>query len=227
MIVIINLNPVESAQFFADKLCQMGIEAVASSPDKPLKQLRCATGIILTGSPLRIAPDTLGVDKGIYDLGVPILGICYGHQVIARDLGGDYGESKTKTIGTAELGVLDTGGLLNGLSKTETVYFNHNDEVKRVPCGFVVTARTKRCQVSVMENWSRKIYGVQFHPENELTINGDVVLRNFALLGNEDLEELIKKVLERPRIKSALTNKEIEKIIYVKGKVLNIITKRK
>lgn len=179
-IVILNLDPGTSATIIAEKIKSLGALCETKNPDVQADEVATAKGFILNGSPLRIIdPNSLGINKDIYQLGIPILGICYGQQLIARDLGGEAGESSTKTFDQATLLIKDRGGILTGLKREELVWMHHNDEVKKLPEGFKITAYTKRCRIAVMENREKKIYGLQFHPENDRTLCGMKIFRNF------------------------------------------------
>lgn len=132
-------------------LNRLGIGYEVVSP----QMLPTSDAIILPGSSHRITCDSLGINQGIYSLGIPILGICYGHQVIARDFGGSYGESFHSI----------QGALVKLSGSGQRVWMNHNDEVKGVPPEFCIIASTEHCRIAAMRHKSKPIYGVQFHPE--------------------------------------------------------------
>ncbi|MCL1594694.1 MAG: glutamine-hydrolyzing GMP synthase [Actinomycetia bacterium] len=137
-------------------------------------------GIILSGGPASVyAEDAYGLDEGIVDLGIPILGICYGHQVLAQTLGGTVSATGTSEFGAAALTVSDSEGLLSGQPVDQQVWMSHNDAVSEPPPGFVVTASTPEAPVAAMENSDRKIYGVQYHPEVKHSVHGQAVLEHF------------------------------------------------
>ena len=186
MIAVIKLDTEVNAELIVSKFQALGFNSKVYPHSAKAGDLKGAEGFILNGSAYRITPDSIGIDKTIYELGKPIMGICYGHQMIARDLGGQYGESPTKTFrSSVKLQIHNQSDILQ--PKGEMVYFDHNDEVKQVPEGFLITAQTERCKVAVMENHTRRIYGLQFHPENEGTINGDRILQTFGNITQGDL----------------------------------------
>jgi GMP synthase (glutamine-hydrolysing) len=142
---------------------------------------RGPAGIILSGGPDSVyAEDAYRIDPAILDLGIPILGICYGHQLIADLLGGDVENTGLGEFGKAEMSVSDAECVLfSELPLSQTVWMSHRDSVARVPDGFVSTASTPNAAVAAMENTGRGIYGVQFHPEVVHTDRGMDVLKRF------------------------------------------------
>ncbi len=150
---------------------------------------RRPAAIILSGGPKSVhVPGAPELDTGIYDLGVPILGICYGSQLIAEQLGGtvDRGGSGEygRTIMDVSAGAVDGDGLLAGLPGRQTVWMSHFDAISEVPDGFVATASSPGAPVAALEDPRRRIWGVQFHPEVHHTPHGqDVIVRFLALAG--------------------------------------------
>ena len=135
--------------------------------------------IILSGGPASVnAEDAPRVDPAIYELGVPILGFCYGHQVTSVTLGGSVYHPEVGEYGPAELHV-SGGALFKGTPADQTVWMSHFDAVKDVPAGFSVVASTDVCPVAAMECPERKIYTTQFHPEVKHTQFGSQMLKNF------------------------------------------------
>ena len=135
--------------------------------------------IILSGGPASVnAEDAPRVDPAIYELGVPILGFCYGHQVTSVTLGGSVYHPEVGEYGPAELHV-SGGQLFAGTPADQTVWMSHFDAVKDIPEGFTVVASTDVCPVAAMECPERKIYTTQFHPEVKHTEFGNQMLKNF------------------------------------------------
>ncbi|MBD5633681.1 MAG: glutamine-hydrolyzing GMP synthase [Candidatus Eremiobacteraeota bacterium] len=136
--------------------------------------------IVLTGGPeSTLADDALGIDPAVFTSGVPILGICYGMQLIARDLGGTLVASTQREFGAAALEVIVPSPLTGGVPAQSRAWMSHGDTVAAVPPGFSVLARTARCAIAAMGDPARKIYGVQFHPEVVHTEAGKAIIANF------------------------------------------------
>lgn len=138
------------------------------------------SALILSGGPASVyAEDAPTVDPAIYELGLPILGFCYGHQVTAATLGGEVGHSEIGEYGPATIERDRESALFNATPLEQTVWMSHRDAVSRVPEGFAVTASTSVCPVAAMENAERRIYTTQFHPEVKHTEYGQQLLKNF------------------------------------------------
>ena len=137
-------------------------------------------GIILSGGPQSVyeegAPDA---STELFQMDIPVLGICYGMQVMARRLGGSVEGSSHREYGRAEVSVTDPGKLFEGLSSTQTVWMSHGDRVGDLPPGFRATASTTNAPVVAFENPDKGIYAIQFHPEVSHTVSGGEILRNF------------------------------------------------
>lgn len=139
------------------------------------------TGIILSGGPASVyAEDAYDLDPGIVGLGIPILGICYGHQVLAHAVGGVVTETGGGEYGKTQLTVTEPDStLFHDLPLHQEVWMSHGDAVTKVPPGFVCVARTEGAPVAAMENAERRLYGVQFHPEVAHTPRGFDVIKHF------------------------------------------------
>ena len=136
--------------------------------------------LILSGGPASVyAEDAPKVDPGIFELGVPVLGFCYGHQITAVTLGGTVGHSEVGEYGHAELHRQGASQLFEGTPEEQTVWMSHRDAVSAVPEGFTVTASTDVCPVAAMECAEKRIYTTQFHPEVRHTPHGNELLSNF------------------------------------------------
>lgn len=141
---------------------------------------KAPAGIILSGGPKSVFEEGAPMlDAEIYELGIPIFGICYGSQLIAHQLGGKVTKDGAGEYGRTVLNVNDTSMLLNGLSATENVWMSHGCAIVEAPQGFKVTATTEHAPVAVLENSERGIYGVQYHPEVKHTDRGQDVLKRF------------------------------------------------
>ena len=137
-------------------------------------------GIIFSGGPNSVygekAPHS---DPEIYSLGVPVLGICYGMQLMALQLGGEVARSEAREYGHADLNHDVEAALFKGIAAPTPVWMSHGDSIVRPPAGFVVSANTSNTPTAAMSNDSRKLYGVQFHPEVVHTREGTPLLKNF------------------------------------------------
>ena len=137
--------------------------------------------IILSGGPASVgSKDAPVLDRGFFELGVPVLGICYGMQLIADGLGGRLSRSETREYGPAELTLTAASPLWEGLPETTKVWMSHGDKVMTPPPGFSVIGRTPTLDVAAMACDEKKIYAVQFHPEVLHTENGTKILHNFV-----------------------------------------------
>ncbi|HEX7182709.1 MAG TPA: glutamine-hydrolyzing GMP synthase [Thermoanaerobaculia bacterium] len=177
--------------------------------DLPLEEIRRRRpiGLILSGGPQSVyesgAPSA---GPELFQLGMPVLGICYGMQVMAHRLGGGVEGSSLREYGRAEIAVVEPGLLFEGLAPCETVWMNHGDRVRDLPQGFRVTASTGNAPVVAFEDAERGLYGIQFHPEVSHTVSGGEMLRNFLyrICGARGdwrmasyLEEAVRLVQER------------------------------
>ncbi|MGE5626908.1 MAG: glutamine-hydrolyzing GMP synthase, partial [Solirubrobacterales bacterium] len=137
-------------------------------------------GIIFTGGPNSVYGEGAPrIDKEIFNLGVPILGICYGEQLIAYTLGGKVLSPEIREYGKTDVELSQDCLLFEGIEKNETCWMSHTDFVAEAPRGFKVFGTTKQCPVAVMADVENKIYGVQFHPEVNHTPFGKKMLSNF------------------------------------------------
>lgn len=136
-------------------------------------------GIILTGGPNSVfTKDALVCDKEIFNLGIPMLGICYGAQLLAFQTGGDVASATTKEYGKCEIEYSDCP-LFEGINKTNICWMSHTDYVSKLGKGFEIVGKTATCPIAAYGNTERKLYGVQFHPEVVHTQNGTEILKNF------------------------------------------------
>lgn len=137
-------------------------------------------GIILSGGPSSVyEPGAPAIDPGVFDLGVPTLGICYGFQVMAQALGGEVANTGLREYGATDATIVTEGTLLEGQPAEQNVWMSHGDQVSRAPEGFEVLARTAATPVAAFANDVRKFYGVQWHPEVKHSDHGQNVLENF------------------------------------------------
>ncbi len=137
-------------------------------------------GIILSGGPNSVYAEGAPVcDKNIFKLGIPVLGICYGAQLMSYSLGGKVKSSQVKEYGKTPVVFQDSGDLLSGIAGESVCWMSHTDQISEVPTGFQITGTSESCPVAVMENEREKLYALQFHPEVEHTVHGKEILKNF------------------------------------------------
>lgn len=165
-------------------------------------------GIILTGGPESVhAENAPACDPRIFAMGVPVLGICYGMQLIAQHYGGSVKGGKVREYGRSQLQVTDAGDLLfQGLDSKMQVWMSHGDSLEVMPPGFKTIARTDNCPFAAISNPEGGLYGVQFHPEVKHTIFGMEILKKFLfdicrLKGEWDLGDFIGETVEQIREK--------------------------
>ncbi|MFC1658554.1 glutamine-hydrolyzing GMP synthase, partial [Candidatus Omnitrophota bacterium] len=150
-----------------------------SAPDL-LRRRPCA--IILSGGPASVIKSkSPACNRDIFNLGIPVLGICYGAQLMAKCLGGEVTQSRAREYGKAALKLNLPSALFKGLLKKETVWMSHGDKVTKLPEGFRIIGSTDNAHIAAMENRLRNFYGVQFHPEVVHTPKGKRILRNFLI----------------------------------------------
>ncbi|MBO3747104.1 glutamine-hydrolyzing GMP synthase [Streptosporangiaceae bacterium NEAU-GS5] len=170
------------AQLIARRVreCHVFSEIVPSS--MPVEQMlaKKPKAIILSGGPSSVyAEGAPGAPSGLFEAGVPLFGICYGFQVMARELGGRVAKTGLSEFGGTPLTVLREGALFAGLPAAQQVWMSHGDSVVAAPEGFAVTASTADTPVAAFESPSRGMYGVQFHPEVLHSAHGQAVLKHF------------------------------------------------
>ncbi len=197
------------AQLIARRVreCKVYSEIVPYDIDPEAVQAKRPKGIIFSGGPMSVnqagAPKP---DPRLFELGIPILGICYGHQLLALNLGGDVDHTDIREYGKSELELAEPGLLLAELPMRQTVWMSHGDSVHGAPPGFTVTARTSGSPVAAMENRERGFYGVQFHPEVAHTPYGMDVLKHFLYdacdcLPSWTMVSIIEQAMEQVREK--------------------------
>jgi GMP synthase (glutamine-hydrolysing) len=150
--------------------------------DTPVEKVlaESPTAIVLSGGPASVyEPGAPSVDPALFEAGVPVLGICYGHQLMARVLGGEVSAGEQREFGRTELSVDEADGLLKGVPPATRCWMSHGDRVVEVPEGFRVLAHTAHSPVAAMGHPERRLYGVQFHPEVQHTPEGPAILHNF------------------------------------------------
>ena len=172
-------------QLIARRVREHKIYCEVKSYKTPIEEIRAMNpkGIIFTGGPNSVyLENSPRMSKEIFDLGVPVLGICYGVQFMAYALGGEIGtavDSSLSEFGRTETEVDTSSLLFKGIDRTTVTWMSHNDYIKKLPEGFEVCGHTAKCPYAAIQNVEKKFYGVQFHPEVNHTERGFDMLGNF------------------------------------------------
>ena len=202
-------------QLIARRVREQGVYCDLVPFDKTIEEILDygPIGIIFTGGPNSVyedgAPD---VDKRIFELGIPVLGICYGCQLIAYKLGGDVTHANTREYGKSEITYNTDSKLFDGVDSENICWMSHTDYVSRVPEGFRITAKTATCPAAGFEDEKRAIYGIQFHTEVHHTREGDKILHNFlygvcGAKGDWTMSNFVGEQVER--LKEKLAGKKV------------------
>ncbi|MFZ5979237.1 MAG: glutamine-hydrolyzing GMP synthase [Candidatus Zixiibacteriota bacterium] len=174
---------------------------------------RKVAGFILSGGPASLAdPDSPRLDQSFFNIDKPVLGVCYGMQLIAEHYGGKLVRSTTREYGASSFSVINDGALLKGVAPSSRVWMSHGDSIVKLPEGFKVIGSTDTLEVAAIANDSGKIYGLQFHPEVHHTLEGEKILDNFlygicGLKGDWTTESFIDE--EISRIRSQVGDKKV------------------
>ena len=171
-------------QLIARRVRELGIFCEIHPFDITNKQLVTLSpkGVILSGGPDTVTFDSAPrISDSILTLNVPILGICYGMQAMAEQLGGTVDRSEQREFGAARVLNVCEGGLLDGLTSVLDVWMSHGDRVETLPPGFKLSAETSNAPIAAMSDLERKYFGVQFHPEVTHTSDGKEILRKFVI----------------------------------------------
>jgi GMP synthase (glutamine-hydrolysing) len=171
------------AHLIANRIRKLGVFTRIFLPDCPVEQLGKVKGIIFSGGPTSVySPEKPRFNEDILNANIPMLGICYGHQLIAQCLGGEVSPGKVNEYGISDLQISKSDSpLLKNIPEKSRAWMSHGDHVSKLPNGFRAVASTNDCEFAAVENSERKIYGIQFHPEVKHTEYGDALLENFAL----------------------------------------------
>ena len=176
-------------QLIARRIRELGVFSEIISHKKVLKKniiKKNINGIILSGGPLNVyQKDKFNFDKNILKLGIPILGICFGHQVLSKYLGGRVKRSNHREFGLAEIKKISNSLLIKKFfdkNNKRNVWMSHADQVSKMPKNFKTVASSKNSKLTIIENAKDNFYGVQFHPEVTHTNKGKILLSNFLFL---------------------------------------------
>jgi GMP synthase (glutamine-hydrolyzing), N-terminal domain or A subunit len=164
----------------ARKVRELGVFADVLPSETPAELLRNRKGVIISGGPCSVyEAGSPGIDPSLLHNGLPVLGICYGHQLIAHHLGGAVEKGERGEYGVAHLELTADDSLWKNVGPSQQIWMSHRDSVMRPPPGFAVIASTETSGVAAMSDSKRKIYGLQFHPEVVHTPAGKDILSNF------------------------------------------------
>ena len=182
-IVIIDFGS-QFTQLIARKVRELGVysEIINFKKIKNLTKNKFIKGIILSGGPLTVTnKKTAKLDASILNLKIPILGICYGHQILSKNLGGEVKSSKKREFGRAVLKSISKSTITKNFfkKKTNLVWMSHQDIVSKIPEGFKKIASSTNSKFAIISNEKKKYYGIQFHPEVSHTKNGKILIKNF------------------------------------------------
>jgi len=172
-------------QLIARRIRELGVfsEIVSHKKINSLKIFTNVIGVILSGGPLNVYNSyKFRFNRKVLFLNIPILGICFGHQIISKELGGRVKKSKFREFGFAEIKKVNNSLLIKNFfnnKNTNNVWMSHADHVSKLPKGFKVVASSKNSKFTIIENNKKKYYGVQFHPEVTHTNKGKILLKNF------------------------------------------------
>ena len=168
-------------QLIARRIREQGVYCEIHPCNRPYAELPRLKGLVLSGGPDSVLSDERPpCDAAWLDVDVPVLGICYGMQLMAHEGGGRVGRGERREYGPAKLDLAEgDNALMRGLPLHSRVWMSHGDHVERVPEGYRIVATTSTCPVAAMADESRRRYGIQFHPEVTHTEHGTALLRNF------------------------------------------------
>ncbi|HNN27616.1 MAG TPA: glutamine-hydrolyzing GMP synthase [Agitococcus sp.] len=173
-------------QLIARRVRELGVYCELRAYDMTADEIKAFNpkGIILSGGPESVTEaHTPRAPEAVFSFGVPVLGICYGMQTMAQQLGGLVESSNVREFGYAEVNIAQADSLFNGIEDRTgfiDVWMSHGDKVTRLPEGFNITASTPSCPIAAMSCEAKRFYGMQFHPEVTHTLQGEALLRRFV-----------------------------------------------
>ncbi len=195
-------------QLIARRIREMGVFSELKAHDSEIDYYKNdpeIRGIVFSGGPNSVyETGALLVDPEIYELGIPVLGICYGMQLMAHQLGGEVKSGKIREYGKSDIEIKHFNPMCDGLPSTQAVWMSHGDEVHRVPVGFTQDAFSESGVLASMSNVDKQLYGVQFHPEVKHSVYGQTWLKNFVFnvckaQNNWKLEDFIEQEVQSIR----------------------------
>lgn len=212
MILVVDFGS-QTAHLIGRRLRQLGVSVEYTNPEESLEAIKSHNpkGIVFSGGPSSVYDDGAPkIDEKVFETGVPILGICYGWQLMAKMLGGNV-KSTTKEYGPENITINKAQGVLKNIpEKVFSVIVSHGDSVIQLPEGFETIATTRTVEYSAVQNEAKKLYGVQFHPEADHTEFGLEIIRNFATICQEELQPIAldpQKIIDE--IKATVGDKKV------------------
>ena len=194
-------------ELIARRVRECHVYSIVKPGDITVEQIReiDPIGIILTGGPNSVyLDDAPRCDKQIFEMGIPVLGICYGTQLLAWSTGGTVAPGEVGEYGPTTMHVDTSALLFSGMAPEQIGLMSHTDRITVLPQGFAAVASTSDCPYAAIENRQKKLFGVQFHPEVETTPNGTDIIRRFlydacGAAGDYDLKDLEIRLIEAVR----------------------------
>ncbi len=204
MIIVVDFGS-QTAHLISRRIKELGAQVLFLPPSEAFKKIKSEKqnikGIVLSGGPSSVyAKNSPTIDASIFNLGIPVLGICYGFQLMAKLLGGEVVSGK-KEYGPAKIRITNNESrITNKLPEQFTGWMSHGDEIVKLPDGFEVVGESNHVPYAISQNLKKKIYGLLFHPEVEHTENGLMLLENFLKICSVDLEK--QNINEKDLIKN-------------------------
>lgn len=215
------------AHLIAKRFRMLGYYSEIALPSSSLEVFKDAKGVIFSGGPSSVYDENVpDFNEDILTLNLPILGLCYGHQLMQKCYGGKVGKAEVGEFGFAKLKLNKNvkSPLFKGLDETEQVWMSHQDEVLKVGNGFEIIGSTKDCKAAAVQNLSKKRFSLQFHCEVKDTIHGNIIFENFAKIcgmpKNWDEDTVLKTILENIKVQA----KDKNVLLFLSGGVDSTIT---
>jgi len=200
------------AHLIANRIRRLGVYSEIFDGAVKAERLKDFKGLILSGGPASLTDQkSVRCDESIFKLGIPILGICYGHQLLGYHLGGKVQKGAVREYGPAKIKFSERKKFFEGIRSVEPVWMSHFDQVVKAPKGFKVVGKTSDCPIAAMANYQKNLYGIQFHPEVTHTPCGNTLLKNFVAITSAkkqwNIDRYIEDILKE--IKTKAKNKKV------------------